>query len=192
MPLWSTIRTAVRTWAVTPLLFLSSYSPLFGLFAIRVEAWWLQLACVLIAVTGYLGLRWILKQGETRQVNTREFVEVEDAGPEASAYLAGYLLPFITTSNPSVRDAAMFLGFLLVAYFVHARSSLMQINPLLYIMQKQVLRVTDQFGHKRYLIASQSLSPRESISCSRLANNILLDRRPKKAKTETETETETP
>lgn len=77
-----------------PLLFFSSYAPLFGILAIRFERPALMYACIgLAGVAALLGIIWLHSR-----TNGPEMViaSVNNAGGEAASYLAGYLLPFVT------------------------------------------------------------------------------------------------
>jgi hypothetical protein len=49
-----------------PLLFLSSYAPLFGLLAIRFEQRWLWISCVVLTALGVASL-WLLLRLDARQ-----------------------------------------------------------------------------------------------------------------------------
>src|ERR1035438_9441157 len=76
-----------------PLLFLSSYAPLFALLAIRFEERWLWISCTALAVLGVVSL-WLLLRLDARSApGPHTLASVKDAGGEAAAYLATYLLP---------------------------------------------------------------------------------------------------
>lgn len=87
-----------------PLLFLSSYAPLFALLAIRFEQRWLQISCTVLAVTGVVSLWLLLRLDARSSPGPHTLASVKDAGGEAASYLATYLLPFLTVATPTIRD----------------------------------------------------------------------------------------
>jgi hypothetical protein len=159
-----------------PLLFLSSYAPLFGLLAIRFEQRWLWISCSLVAGLG-VGSLWLLLRLDARAApGPHTLVSVNDAGAEAASYLASYLLPFLTVATPSLRDVLAYLGFLLVAATVHLRSSVVQVNPLLYLLGYRVLAVRDDRGLAAYLVTRRPAAIGAQIIATRFRDDVLVDR----------------
>ena len=106
-----------------PLLFLSSYAPLFALLAIRFEQRWLWISCTALAVLGGASL-WLLLRLDARSApGPHVLASVRDAGGEAASYLATYLLPFLTVATPTVRDVLAYVGFLVIAAVIDHRVS---------------------------------------------------------------------
>lgn len=139
-------------------LFLSSYSPLFALLAVRFDAGPLRWSCVLISATGTVALAFVLWRLRRLQPVPFLYTHVHDVGSEASAYLATYLLPFLTVAQPSGRDVVAYGGYLAVAGVIYVRSSLIQVNPLLYLLGYRVYGVrvaTDDLT--RYVLSRQPL-----------------------------------
>jgi hypothetical protein len=135
-----------------PLLFLSSYAPLFALLAIRFEVRWLWISCTVLALLGVAAL-WLLLRLDARAAPGPHVLEsVRDDSGEAASYLASYLLPFLTVATPSVRDVLAYAGFLLVAASISLKSSAVQANPLLYLLGYRVLSVTDSQGMHAYMV----------------------------------------
>jgi hypothetical protein len=159
-----------------PLLFLSSYAPLFGLLAIRFQQQWLWISCLVIACLG-AGALWLLLRLDARaSPGPHMLVAVKDAGPEAASYLAGYLLPFLTVAAPSIRDVLAYLGFLVVAAAVHLRSSVVQVNPLLYLFGYRVLAVEDDHGLAAYMITRRRPIVGTRVFATRFRDEVLVDR----------------
>ena len=75
-----------------------------------------------------------------------------------AAYLATYLLPFVTLSEPSDRDVVSYLLFLLVAALIYVQSDLLQINPVLYLFRRRVVKVTTKAGWQAYLVTPRRRS----------------------------------
>ena len=159
-----------------PLLFLSSYAPLFGLLAIRFQQQWLWISCLVMACLG-AGALWLLLRLDARaSPGPHTLVAVKDAGPEAASYLASYLLPFLTVATPSIRDVVAYLGFLAVAAAVHLRSSVVQVNPLLYMFGYRVLAVEDDRGLAAYMVTRRRPVVGARILATRLRDDVLVAR----------------
>src|SRR3954449_6378556 len=78
-----------------PMMFLSSYAVLFALLAIRIDQPIPRWIMITLSIAGVLSLFLVLlvNKSQTRAQHTTS--EVSNAGSEAAAYLAGYLLPFL-------------------------------------------------------------------------------------------------
>jgi hypothetical protein len=159
-----------------PMLFMSSYAPLFALLAIRFEERWLWVSCTVLAIAG-VGSLWLLLRLDTRaEAGPHDVAAVSEAGGEAAAYLGGYLLPFLTVATPGVRDVAAYIGFLAVAAAIYLHSSLIQVNPLLYLFGYHVVSVTDRRGLHAYLIARNNVTVGSRILATRFGADVLIAR----------------
>lgn len=165
-------------------LFLGSYSPLFLLLAIRLDDMWVRVACVLLFGLGAFGMFAYLKVNETSQPLDFQLKSVRDTGSESAAYLATYLLPFLTVTSPSLRDAIAFTGFLGVAYLVNLQSSLIQVNPLLYCFGYRVWAIETVNGMRSYLIAPKNsdLSPFIPLHAAQIDQEVLFQRKKQRKK----------
>lgn len=123
-----------------PLLFLSGYAPLFALLAIRFQPAALLWGCVILALVGVASLMLLLVLDARATPGIHRLQQVKDAGAEAGAYLGAYLLPFVTVTTPSLRDIVAYCGFIVVSAAIYLHSSLVQINPLLYLLGYRVLQ----------------------------------------------------
>jgi hypothetical protein len=159
-----------------PMLFMSSYAPLFALLAIRFEQRWLWIPCAGLAILGTASL-WLLLRLDTRAAAApHDLVAVREAGGEAAAYLGSYLLPFLTVATPGARDVAAYIGFLAVAAAIYLHSSLIQVNPLLYLLGYHVVSVTDGGGLRAYLIARNNVTVGSRILATRFGTDVLVAR----------------
>lgn len=132
----------MRNW----LWFISSYAPLWAMFALRFEATWLRVAFVLLAGFGVLVAAALLRRGRQGRPSNTPITITGDAGSEVSGYLAAYLLPFLTLAAPPVLDGLAYFIFFVVAGVVYVRSGLMQINPTIYLLGRKVVRGTAPAG----------------------------------------------
>jgi hypothetical protein len=161
------------------LLFLSSYAPLFALLAIRFEPRHLIIICASLAVLGLLGLVLLLCLDARASRGVHELTAVRDAGNEAASYLGAYLLPFVTVATPTVRDLIAYGGFMIVAGAVYIHSSVVQINPLLYLVGYRIYAAEDTNGLQAYLVARRRIRVGDSVEATRFGDSVLIDRTPR-------------
>jgi hypothetical protein len=159
-----------------PLLFLSSYAPLFALMAIRFEQRWLWISCTILAVLGVISLWLLLRLDARSSPGPHTLASVKDAGGEAASYLATYLLPFLTVATPTARDVLAYAGFLLVAATINLRSAVVQVNPLLYVLGYRVLSVTDDHGLHAYMVTRHRPPAGNRVLATRFRDDVLVDR----------------
>jgi hypothetical protein len=159
-----------------PLLFFSSYAPLFGLLAVRFSEPWLWISCLVLAAFGVGALFLLLGLDARAEPGPHTLASARDAGPEAASYLASYLLPFLTVAVPTLRDILAYVGFLVVAASIHLRSSVVQVNPLLYLLGYRVLAVADDQGMRAYVITRRRVGAGSQILATRFRDEVLIDR----------------
>lgn len=116
-------------------LFLSSYVPLFVAGAIRFDHMAARVFLIVAAATGVVALASLIRVSVVR-VRGRKATPtaVRDLGSEVAAYVATYLLPFVTVSEPSARDLAAYALVLVTLAIVFVNSDLVGVNPLLYVV----------------------------------------------------------
>jgi hypothetical protein len=163
-----------------PLLFLSSYTPLFALLAIRFQPLHLIIICASLAVAGLLGLLLLFRLDARASRGAHELAVVRDAGGEAASYLGAYLLPFVTVSTPSARDLIAYGGFMIVAGAVYIHSSVVQINPLLYLLGYRIYATEDTNGLQAYLVTRRKHRVGDSIEATRFRDSVVIERTPRK------------
>lgn len=156
-------------------LFLCSYVPLFVIGLIRFENLWVQLACALLALAGALLGYTVIRQHRLLVSEVVRVAQTEDHGPHVAGYLATYLLPFVTVAQPSVRDLAAYVLFLMVVAVVYIRSDMLQINPTLYLAGWTVNAVTLGGGSHSFLIARRRPLPGTEHSVVRLDHTVFLE-----------------
>jgi hypothetical protein len=158
------------------LLFISSYSPLFALLAIRFDQLWLRLVCAGLACLGLISFVLIFRLDGKKSRGAYRIVSVTDAGSQVAGYLASYLLPFLTVSTPSTKDIVAYSVFLAVVCSVYVKTSLLQINPILYLFRWQVFEVQDSRGFRGFVISRNRILANSDILATRFGDNVLIDR----------------
>lgn len=164
-----------------PLLFFSSYAPLFGILAIRFERPALMYACIGLAIAGVaalLGIIWLHSR-----TNGPEMViaSVNNAGGEAASYLAGYLLPFVTVGQPSLRDVLAYVAFIVVAGVVHSKTSAIQVNPLLFLLGWKIVQVSTDSGASVFLITRKAHFSGDRVRTSKLGGDVRVEQKQPRA-----------
>lgn len=156
------------------LILLSSYTPLFTILAIRFENRVVMWICIALAAFGVIALLAILALERRVAPGPHTIKAVAPGGGEATAYLASYLLPFVTIAEPGWRDLAGYALFFLVAVTVHIRSSVIQINPLLYVLRYRVSRVQTEEGLDMLLISRSKPKVGQLIRASDLDDGVFM------------------
>ena len=185
----SSPREAISAWlrrASDPLvklrLFASSYAPLFAIAAIRLEGRVLRLTLLLIALaSAYSAVRLVrVSAGITKR--SIKIVEVRDQGAEVAAYVGTYLLPFLMVSQPTSSDLLAYGCFVAVVGVVYVRSSLVAINPLLYLLNYRLysaaieqVRETKVVRRPVLLITKAARREDGAVSVTDLADGVLLE-----------------
>lgn len=156
-------------------MFLSSYSPLFVMLAIRFEERSYRIGFLIAGGAGLIFVcvvLWLTKKSSSTSSYTLETASA--AGSEASSYLAGYLLPFLTVSRPGLWDMLGYFAFFLVAGLVHWRTALIQVNPTLFLFGFRILRVRTDGGFEGYLLTRGEILLGEPITATRIANDVIM------------------
>lgn len=112
-------------------LLVSSYVPLFVLLAIRFDSVVLRVACLLIALVGALFARSIVLAQDSEEPQPMYVAVARNEGAQVAAYLATYLLPFLTVGEPGVQDIIAYSAFLVMVGAVLIQTDFLQVNPLL-------------------------------------------------------------
>lgn len=163
-------------WLTKPVMFVSSYAPLFLMLAIRFESSGLRVTCLVFGVAGiaaFLIVQQLQKSGSSPE---HTIIRVAAAGSGASSYLAGYLLPFLTVPSPSLSDLGGYILFLLVAFVVHIRTDIIQVNPVLFLFGWRIYAVEDDRGFQGHLISRNRVLAGDRVKAYRMTDDILLAR----------------
>lgn len=138
-------------------LFITSYIPLFGLLILRqikqnidylsfggisqvsiflaFRKFGLSGFLFLIAVFGYIGLKFLLTNFDTKKSNGElvKIVELENKNNESISYISTYIVPFIFQDTNNFFDIASIFIVLIIIFFIYTKSNMIVINPILSI-----------------------------------------------------------
>lgn len=157
-------------------LFLSSYAILFAILGLRFDRCALRLVCFVLALIGVVTTLMWLRSG--RKIDPTPYVvaAVTDRGGEVAGYLATYLLPFVTVTNPDGSDIAGYVLYMGVAATIFIRSEMIHVNPLLYVFRLRLTSVRTTPGWSGFLISRDVPSAGDTVLAWRVSDSVLLSR----------------
>jgi hypothetical protein len=134
-------------------MFLSSYSPLFGLLAYTNHetrwAWRILGAVAILSVLALFTVMWANRRERGPRLTVAHSRPQEG---EVLAYIATYLIPFLALDLSRTKDVVTLCAFLAVLMVVYVNSSMLFVNPLLSIAGYHSFEVEDPDGHAYTLI----------------------------------------
>jgi len=160
------------------LWFLSSYAPLWVMLGLRFDLVALRIGLIAFGFACGIYVAFLLRRGADERPSNAELTITGDAGADVSGYLAAYLLPFLTVSDPRADDLIAYVIFVVVAGLVYVRSGLMQINPTVYLMNRRVLRasIPVRNGTKEvYVISRRDLRIPTNLKAERFSDRVYID-----------------
>lgn len=126
---------------VKSISYLASYAPVFALLGVQAhQIWWKSILWGL-CLLGLIGLFSILKLANGKSTQRITITSKRDAGAETAGFLAGYLLPVITADIDSAYIAWATAIYLVVAWIITIRSSLLQVNPVLFLFGFRIFSI---------------------------------------------------
>lgn len=125
-------------------LFLSSYAPAFVILAVRAYGrselmFWAAIGLLLVSVAAFLLFLNVVRRGSPFRA---EVEEVEPRDADMAAYVATYLLPFLTVTGANAQDVAALGLFLFFIGVLWVGSGLIYLNPLLSLAKVHIYVVT--------------------------------------------------
>lgn len=155
-------------------LFLSSYSALFLILAVRFDITALRYVCASLFVIGFADT-WLITHKASRRLQGYPVTvdRVEDLGSEVGGYLASYLLPFVTIPEPTMRELVGYLIFILVAGLIYVKSDLARVNPTLYIFGFQAVKIGFGRDGKGFLLTRNPPRVGDTIVISDIGGILL-------------------
>ena len=135
-------------------MFLSSYSPLFGLLAYtnHETLQWAWRILVAVAIASVLGLATVMWANRNERGPRLTVAHSKPHDGEVLAYIATYLIPFLALDLSRNEDIVTLCGFLVVLMVVYINSSMLFVNPLLSIAGYHSFQVEDPDGHSYALL----------------------------------------
>lgn len=139
------------------LLFLTSYTPLFLLIAIRytlinrphlifggftteavkecLRYFGMPIGLSLLSLISIICCREFLKKldRDSKNGDRASIEKIENRNSESLGYIASYILPFISTNGEDIVEVFTFIILMIIIFVVYIRSNMVLINPILNI-----------------------------------------------------------
>jgi len=160
------------------LMFVSSYAPLFGVFAL-LDTFGRGVPseiCIGLAAAGALIPLAVLPAvgGLTPQLVHVTTAQVRDG--DALAYVATYLVPFAAIAATTDRQRAALALFFLILAVLYVRNELFYVNPVLAIAGYRLFQVVSPSGASLVLLGKRRfLSANTTVSARRLSDYVYLE-----------------
>ena len=156
------------------LLFLSSYSPLLGVFALldTFGAGAPSVACAVLAGLGLVLLP-ILFIDRNTAAHSLKITSARPRDGDVLAYIASYLVPFASVTASSTRQQAavgIFIGLIAVLY---VRTQMFYVNPILALVGYRIYEVDSTGGTPLVLICRRRfIAPDTTLPAIRISDYI--------------------
>lgn len=153
-------------------LFLSSYAPLFGVFALLNTFGRGLPTDICIALTALGVLMLALLRGQALRIQSQKLhvtaTQIRDG--DALAYIATYIVPFAAMAASTVRERGAIALFVALIAVLYVRSGLFYINPLLAIVGYRLFQVATPAGASVVLVTPRTfIATNSSLQARRLS-----------------------
>jgi hypothetical protein len=122
-------------------LFFDSYAALWVIFGLQSDG---RARVIFFAAAGVgaLDIARLVRASHSRTSRLAGVSNVEDKGPDAAAYIATYLLPFLAGPPADLTALLSLAIYFVVIFAVAVQSSLALVNPTLYLLGYRVSMAT--------------------------------------------------
>lgn len=131
------------TFIANLLLFLMAYVPLIFMFAALVFPDSAVLSLILVAAGVGIALlgRFSLGMSTKRSMTTSEVVSITNNGGASMAYLATYILPFVSGVPESLSHGIAAAIYLATLFVIFSQTDVRSVNPTLFMFGIKVARI---------------------------------------------------
>lgn len=186
----------IPSWAKV-VLFLSSYSPLFLIVALRahnaehsilgaqlepvglgpIELSYLSLGSLLVTVVSVAFLIAMIRMTRTRQGQMSEIEHYRNRSDMFTEYLLVYIFPFIVFEFSNMFDVAAFLVLFTTVAAIVIRSNRLFVNPVLIAFRYRVYEVETEHD-RRILLTKERLDGNDiTINTARISSDVYITTR---------------
>jgi hypothetical protein len=156
-------------------LFLSSFSPLFGVFALldSFGSAWATGVCAGLALVGPVLPGAILHAPKRPGPQALDVASSQVRDGDTLAYIATYLVPFAAISASTARERGALAVFVVLIAILYVRSELFYINPLFALVGLRLFQVGTPKGASVVLITRRRfLRANTSVNARRLSDYV--------------------
>lgn len=158
-------------------LFLSSYAPLWVIFAAmnyRMSAIIFYVSVALFVIGMALTIL-VLNHIRSLEGQYLKVASIRKADHEIMSYIASYLIPFASTTFEQPEQVFSLCVFLAVLYVVYVNSDMIHINPTFSLLGYRLYEVEDHEGKTYSLITRHKQKNRTTIKIVHVEDDILWD-----------------
>ena len=161
------------------ILFLSSYIPLWVIFALVTMHGRRTFAIIfiVIAVLSLIGTLIFLRLAQRFTGLDMTVGVIRRRDSETMSYIASYIIPFAATPFDKPEQIAALVVFLVVLCSVYVNSGMIHINPLLSLMGYNLYEIEDSDGNPYFLMSRRTLRRGDTVRAIDLANDIFMEKR---------------
>lgn len=161
-------------------LFLSSYSPLLGVFALldTFGSGWPSLVCAIVAAVGVAATPLLILVDRSTEPQELEVRTASPRDGDVLAYIATYLVPFASVELHTVRQELAIAVFMLLIATLYVRTQMFYINPLLAVAGYRVFQAETAAGGSIILLSRlRFVRPSSTVRAVRLSGYVWRERR---------------
>jgi hypothetical protein len=160
------------------LLFLSSYAPLFGVFAL-LDTFGRGVGtgiCIVLAVVGFFIPLVVLPVVRRLSPQPLHVATAQIRDGDTLAYVATYLVPFAAVAANTGRERVALGLFFVVLAVLYVRNELFYVNPILALFGFRMFQVVSPSGASVVLLGKRSfLKANTTITARRLSEYVYLE-----------------
>lgn len=186
----------IPSWAKV-VLFLSSYSPLYVIVALRahnaehsilgyqfepvalgtIELSYLSIGSLILTIVSVAFLALMIRMNRTRQGQLSEIEHYQNRSDMFTEYILIYIFPFIVFEFSDMFDVAAFLVLFITVGAIVIRSNRLFVNPVLIAFRYRVYEVETEHD-KRILLTKKPLDGNNiTINTARISNDVYITTR---------------
>lgn len=195
---------AKMNWIFKAVMFLSSYSPLFAIFAVKAVSEKLSklnaqgntesilsilypvdlYTVVILALVGVIaislsGILWILyectnKKSESYNPKPATIKDYDRMNHLYAEYLIAYVIPFLAFDYSNVLNLVILCFLLAVVGFVYIRSDLLYLNFVLLALGYSLFKMIDEGDNEFMLITKKNVSLGREIKYNVIDDNFIV------------------
>jgi hypothetical protein len=159
-------------------LFLSSYTPLFLIMAVKYGKGhcYFALTMVLLGVISVVLLLFYLKRSSSLAIDNVTVEKISGKDTEAMSYIVTYLIPFLDIKIDELSSSISLLLLFFVVGVLYVHSNLIYINPTLNLLRYHLFEIELEGGRTSALLSKRRFVERgASIPVVSLGEQILLE-----------------
>lgn len=158
-------------------LFLSSYLPLWLIFAVQFHAKHHSIVAGIVggfAVFCLLGLFGYISKAKAINPVSLKIAGLNRRDGEAMSYIVSYLLPFIALPSSNTGDLISLGIFIVVLAVLYINSDMIHINPVLNLMGWHIYEVEKDSGQICTVISKQKIRVNQEIQVGQIGDDLFI------------------